>query len=146
MSYGPSTGRQGRVRGSGPEALEIGEQVNDSFFQVVIDQSFGVAVPNGHGHDCAETMVSAWAAMAEPAAWNEEKAERLRAIIATYPNHRRRTRVVRRWSQFPSSGSECGQPQQGDHRRDRDGGCAEIVDGCGGSCGECPQGPGQVGG
>lgn len=57
-----------------------------TFWQVSVDQFFGVTVPNGHGHNYPDTAVAAWAAVAEPAGWTVEKAVRLQAMIDTYSN------------------------------------------------------------
>ena len=37
-----------------------------TFFQVTVDQFFGVTVPNGHGHNYGNTIANAWAAVAVP--------------------------------------------------------------------------------
>jgi uncharacterized membrane protein len=57
-----------------------------TFFQVGIDQFFGVNVPNGHGHNYPNTIVNAWNAIAQPEDWNEQKTAKLQAIIDTYSN------------------------------------------------------------
>lgn len=57
-----------------------------TFFQVTIDQFFGVTVPNGHGHNYPNTIVNAWAAVTNPPSWNSDKQDRLQAIIDTYSN------------------------------------------------------------
>lgn len=57
-----------------------------TFLQVGIDQFFGAAVPNGHGHNYANTMVAAWAAVSNPSDWNTAKTDKLQVIINQYPN------------------------------------------------------------
>lgn len=57
-----------------------------TFFQVTVDQFFGVSVPNGHGHNYGNTIVNAWGAVVPPADWNNAKANKLQAIIDTYGN------------------------------------------------------------
>lgn len=57
-----------------------------TFFQVTIDQFFGTTVPNGHGHNYSNTIVNAWAAVANPSDWNAQKQQRLQTIIDTYSN------------------------------------------------------------
>jgi uncharacterized membrane protein len=55
-----------------------------TFFQVTVDQFFGVSVPNGHGHNYGNTIVNAWGAVAPPADWSAAKTESLQTIIDTY--------------------------------------------------------------
>lgn len=57
-----------------------------TFFQVTVDQFYGVNVPNGHGHNYANTMVDSWAAVAPAANWTDAKSDKLQAIIDTYTN------------------------------------------------------------
>jgi uncharacterized membrane protein len=57
-----------------------------TFWQVTVDQFFGVTVPNGHGHNYPDTSVAAWAAIAEPADWSPDKSVRLQSLINTYSN------------------------------------------------------------
>ncbi len=58
-----------------------------TFLQVTIDQFFGTSVPNGHGHNYANTIVNAWTAVANPGGtWNSAKAMQLQTIIDNYPN------------------------------------------------------------
>lgn len=57
-----------------------------TFFQITVDQFYGVNVPNGHGHNYANTMVDSWAAVAPAADWTEAKSDKLQAIIDTYTN------------------------------------------------------------
>ena len=40
-----------------------------SFWQVTVDQFHGTGVPNGHGHNYGNMMVSAWAQLARPPGW-----------------------------------------------------------------------------
>lgn len=55
-----------------------------TFLQVAVDQFFGTAVPNGHGHNYANTIVNAWGAVAPPEDWNAQKANKLQTIIDAY--------------------------------------------------------------
>lgn len=55
-----------------------------TFLQVGIDQFFGTTVPNGHGHNYANTMVTAWGAIAPPDGWSQAKTEKLQTIIDQY--------------------------------------------------------------
>ncbi len=57
-----------------------------SFLQITVDQFFGVTVPNGHGHNYANTIVNAWGAIVPPVDWNQTKAAELQKIIDTYSN------------------------------------------------------------
>lgn len=57
-----------------------------TFFQVTVDQFFGVSVPNGHGHNYGNTIVNAWAAIVAPDGWNEDKSAMLQKIIDSYTN------------------------------------------------------------
>jgi uncharacterized membrane protein len=57
-----------------------------TFFQVTVDQFFGVTVPNGHGHNYPNTIVDSWAAISPPDNWNEQQALQLQSIINTYSN------------------------------------------------------------
>lgn len=57
-----------------------------TFFQVTVDQFFGVTVPNGHGHNYGNTIANAWAAVAVPTGWSNEKTTALQEIIDTYSN------------------------------------------------------------
>lgn len=57
-----------------------------TFFQVTVDQFFGVTVPNGHGHNYGNTIANAWAAVAAPEGWTVEKTAALQTIINTYSN------------------------------------------------------------
>lgn len=54
-----------------------------TFFQVSIDQFFGVSVPIGHGHNYANTMVSAWQSLTTPQDWSNDKAEQLEKILTS---------------------------------------------------------------
>ncbi len=75
---------------SEPRGRDVSPRMNwypvVTFWQVTVDQFFGVTVPNGHGHNYPDTAVAAWAAVAEPAGWTSEKAVKLQAIIDTYSN------------------------------------------------------------
>lgn len=57
-----------------------------TFFQVTVDQFFGVTVPNGHGHNYPNTIVNSWGAIVPPGGWNADAASKLQNIIAPYPN------------------------------------------------------------
>lgn len=57
-----------------------------TFFQVAVDQFFGVSVPNGHGHNYPNTIVEAWAAVVPPAGWTQAQEDKLQSIIDTYSN------------------------------------------------------------
>lgn len=57
-----------------------------TFFQVTVDQFFGVTVPNGHGHNYPNTIVNSWASVVPPAGWNAGLTQKLQDIIANYQN------------------------------------------------------------
>lgn len=57
-----------------------------TFLQVAIDQFFGTTVPNGHGHNYANTIVEAWQAVASPPDWNSGDSAKLQALIDSYAN------------------------------------------------------------
>jgi len=57
-----------------------------TFFQVTVDQFYGVSVPNGHGHNYANTIVDSWAAVAPAPNWTEAKSDKLQGIIDRYTN------------------------------------------------------------
>lgn len=57
-----------------------------TFFQVTVDQFFGVSVPNGHGHNYGNTIANAWAAVAAPQGWTSEKTAALQTMIDSYSN------------------------------------------------------------
>jgi uncharacterized membrane protein len=57
-----------------------------TFAQVSVDQFFGVTAPDGHGHNYGKTIVDAWASVLKPADWTAEKAQRIQAVIDTYPD------------------------------------------------------------
>ena len=57
-----------------------------SSFQVTVDQFYGVTVPNGHGHNYANDIVSAWAEVAQPENWTKEQSVKLQTLIDTYAN------------------------------------------------------------
>jgi uncharacterized membrane protein len=57
-----------------------------TFFQVTVDQFYGVTVPNGHGHNYADVIVDAWASVTKPDDWSQEKSDKLQAIINSYEN------------------------------------------------------------
>jgi uncharacterized membrane protein len=57
-----------------------------TFFQVTVDQFFGVNVPNGHGHNYPNTIVNSWGSIVPPQGWNADKAKSLQDIINTYSN------------------------------------------------------------
>ncbi len=62
-----------------------------TFFQVTVDQFFGTTVPNGHGHNYADSIVAAWNSIVPPEGWSQEKTEKLQAIIDTYPTKTKKT-------------------------------------------------------
>jgi uncharacterized membrane protein len=55
-----------------------------TFSQVAIDQFFGTTVPNGHGHNYADAMVSSWEVITSPTNWDQTKREKLEKIILGY--------------------------------------------------------------
>jgi len=57
-----------------------------TFAQVTVDQFFGTTVPNGHGHNYADTIVAAWRSITQPADWSAEQSQKLQTIIGAYPN------------------------------------------------------------
>lgn len=57
-----------------------------TFFQVAVDQFFGTTVPNGHGHNYGNTIVSSWQAVAQPAGWTADDSTRLQKLIDSYSN------------------------------------------------------------
>ncbi len=57
-----------------------------TFFQVTVDQFFGVTVPNGHGHNYPNTIVNSWSSVANPPNWNQSQATKLQGIINSYSN------------------------------------------------------------
>lgn len=58
-----------------------------TFTQITVNQFFAVDAPSGHGHNYGNTVSDAWAAVAEPTNWNQEKASKLREIIQNYPTN-----------------------------------------------------------
>jgi uncharacterized membrane protein len=52
-----------------------------TFLQVGIDQFFGTTVPVGHGHNYADCMAAAWAAVTQPDGWSKQDTLRLQTII-----------------------------------------------------------------
>ncbi len=57
-----------------------------TFFQLTVDQFYGTVVPNGSGHNYANTIVDSWAAIAPAADWTQAKSDKLQALIDTYAN------------------------------------------------------------
>ena len=55
-----------------------------SFWQVTVDQFHGTGVPNGHGHNYGNMMVSAWAQIARPPGWTDAESARLQKMIDGY--------------------------------------------------------------
>ncbi len=55
-----------------------------SFVQVTVDQFHGTGVPNGHGHNYGNMMVSAWARLAQPPGWTDADTDRLQQLIDEY--------------------------------------------------------------
>jgi uncharacterized membrane protein len=56
-----------------------------SFLQVTVDQFHGTGVPNGHGHNYGNMMVSAWAQIARPPGWTDAQTLRLQRLVDGYP-------------------------------------------------------------
>ncbi len=55
-----------------------------TFWQITIDQIFGVQVPAGHGHNYGNTAAASWAAVTQPEGWTDEKSQKLQKIIDSY--------------------------------------------------------------
>ena len=55
-----------------------------SWVQVTVDQFHGTGVPNGHGHNYGNMMVSAWAQIARPPSWTDAETVRLQQLIDAY--------------------------------------------------------------
>ena len=55
-----------------------------SWAQVTVDQFHGTGVPNGHGHNYGNMMVSAWAQIARPPGWTDAETARLQQLIDGY--------------------------------------------------------------
>ena len=55
-----------------------------SWVQVTVDQFHGTGVPNGHGHNYGNMMVSAWAQVARPPGWTDAEIVRLQRLIDGY--------------------------------------------------------------
>jgi uncharacterized membrane protein len=55
-----------------------------SFWQVTVDQFHGTGVPNGHGHNYGDMMVSAWTQLASPPGWTGAETARLQELIDGY--------------------------------------------------------------
>jgi uncharacterized membrane protein len=53
-----------------------------TFWQVTADLPFATNVPDGHGHVYTTQYVDAWAHVLQPPGWTDEKAERLRDLLA----------------------------------------------------------------
>lgn len=56
-----------------------------TFFQVTVDQFFATFVPPGHGHNYSDMIVPAWAAVAQPPDWSNDKTTKLQELIGSYP-------------------------------------------------------------
>jgi uncharacterized membrane protein len=56
-----------------------------TFFQVTVDQFFGVTVPQGHGHNYASEMAASWAYVVPPPGWTAAETDRLQALINSHP-------------------------------------------------------------
>jgi uncharacterized membrane protein len=56
-----------------------------TFFQVTVDQFFGVTVPQGHGHNYASEMAASWAYVVPPPGWTADQTARLQALINSHP-------------------------------------------------------------
>lgn len=57
-----------------------------TFLQVSVDQFFATTVPNGHGHNYANTMVSGWDAVLRDTPWTDSQLSELQEIITGYTN------------------------------------------------------------
>ena len=55
-----------------------------SFVQVTVDQFHGTGVPNGHGHNYGNMMVSAFEQLARPEGWTSAQTEALQQMIDGY--------------------------------------------------------------
>ena len=55
-----------------------------SWVQVTVDQFHGTGVPNGHGHNYGNMMVSAWAQIARSPGWTDAQTARLQQLIDGY--------------------------------------------------------------
>ena len=55
-----------------------------SWVQVTVDQFHGTGVPNGHGHNYGNMMVSAWAELGRPAGWTDADTVKLQQRIDDY--------------------------------------------------------------
>ena len=53
-----------------------------TFWQVTADMAFSTAVPAGHGHRYGAAPVAAWAYLAAPEGWTDERTAALSAVIA----------------------------------------------------------------
>ncbi|MEV7972247.1 alpha/beta-hydrolase family protein [Cellulomonas sp. NPDC089187] len=52
-----------------------------TFLQVTVDQFFGVSVPDGHGHNYASQIVTAWADATRVEGWTDEEMAELQTLI-----------------------------------------------------------------
>lgn len=52
-----------------------------TFLQVTVDQFFGVSVPDGHGHNYASQVVTAWADVTQVDGWTDEELTDLQDLI-----------------------------------------------------------------
>jgi uncharacterized membrane protein len=52
--------------------------------QVTVDQFHGTGVPNGHGHNYGNMMVSAWVELGRPADWTDDDTAKLQQRIDAY--------------------------------------------------------------
>ena len=57
-----------------------------TFLQVTVDQFVGTSPPNGHGHNYADKIVSAWVAVTQPEGWSSSDTVRLQSSIDDYVN------------------------------------------------------------
>ncbi|WP_407344792.1 alpha/beta hydrolase [Pengzhenrongella phosphoraccumulans] len=55
-----------------------------TFAQVTVDQMVGTSVPNGHGHNYPDAIVSAWSAVVPAPVSSTAESARLQALIDTY--------------------------------------------------------------
>lgn len=52
-----------------------------TFLQVTVDQFFGVSVPDGHGHNYASQIVTAWADVTRVEGWSDDDLSALQDVI-----------------------------------------------------------------
>ena len=71
-----------------PRAPDVSPNMNwypvVTFWQITIDQMFGVNVPAGHGHNYGNTAAASWAAVTQPEDWTDADSQKLQKIIDSY--------------------------------------------------------------